>query len=166
MTNKTITINSRKYDGSIKRSWTAELLSTTGDELLFRGVFEDDVSHPNLGKILRGTISYEYYWLSRWFNVFRFHEPDGAFRNFYCNINMPPAFSNGILDFVDLDIDILFNKDGSLEVLDRDEFDHNSELYGYGRDIVERVRREVLLVEMMIATRQPPFDVTGDNQHS
>lgn len=163
MVYKPCTINSRKYDGTINRSWTAELLSQSGDELLFRGIFENDVSHPNLGEIARGTISYEFYWLSRWYNVFRFHEPDGSFRNFYCNINMPPVFSEGVLDFVDLDIDILLRKDGSLEVLDLEEFDLNSEKYGYGPDIVKRVKQEVFMLKEMIGDGSPPFDFAGDS---
>lgn len=158
MENRTITINARKYDGSINRSWKAELLSNSGDELLFRGVFEEHVSHPILGEIERGTVSFEFYWLSRWFNVFRFHDPDGSFRSFYCNINLPPSFSSGILDFVDLDIDILVRKDGSLAVLDLEEFESNSEIYSYGEEIVERVRQEVEILKEMILARRPPFD--------
>jgi hypothetical protein len=46
------------------------------------GEFAEDVEHSNLGQIKNGTVSHEYFWLDRWYNVFRFHEPDGTLRNF------------------------------------------------------------------------------------
>ena len=125
---------------------------------MFRGVFDDNISHPDLGEIASGTISYEYYWLSRWFSIFRFHEPDGRFRNFYCNINMPPIFDNRTLEFVDLDIDLLVRSDWSIEILDRDEFRQNAATYGYGRRIIEKAERQVKILRSMISTREFPFD--------
>src|SRR5207248_3333985 len=98
-----ITVNSRNFDGTLRRSWSARLIKQDGSLIEMIGEFETGVAHPDLGVIDRGTISYEYYWLDRWYNVFRFHEPHGEFRNYYCNINLPPTFENGILDYVDLD---------------------------------------------------------------
>lgn len=71
-----VSINSRKFDGKIHRSWKAEFVEQKNTLLLFVGVFDEEIRHPQLGLIRRGTVSYEYYWLDRWFNVFRFHEPE------------------------------------------------------------------------------------------
>ena len=43
-------------------------------------------------RLHRERISLEYYWLDRWYNVFRFSDPDGKLRNYYCNVNVPPQF--------------------------------------------------------------------------
>src|SRR5689334_15069332 len=102
-----ITINSRKYDGTIRRSWQAALLSEDDGILIAVGIFTRTVDHPDLGSIAEKTVSFEYFWPNRWYNIFRFHTPDGAFRNFYCNIAMPPSVNGDILDFVDLDIDVV-----------------------------------------------------------
>lgn len=126
-----VTVNSRKYDQSIRRIWQCELVEQTGSLLVFVGTFDGDIKHPGLGSIARGTISYEYYWLDRWYNVFRFHEPDGTFRNYYCNINMPPIFAGGVLDYVDLDIDLVVWPDGKYEILDEAEYEENALKYGY-----------------------------------
>lgn len=126
-----ITVNSRKYDGTIRRTWNCELIEQNGNALVFVGVFDHDVSHSDLGDIAAGTISYEYYWLDRWYNIFCFHEPDGTFRNYYCNINMPPVFDGGILDYVDLDIDVVVWPDGKYQVLDEIEYERHADLYSY-----------------------------------
>jgi protein associated with RNAse G/E len=130
-----VTINSRKYDGTIRRSWTCRFVSQEDSLLVFEGEFESEVSHPDLGLIAAGSRSLEYYWLDRWYNVFRFYEPTGEFRNLYCNVNMPPTVENGVLDYVDLDIDVVVWPDGAAKVLDEDDFEANAETYDYPESV-------------------------------
>jgi protein associated with RNAse G/E len=151
-----ITVNSRKYDGTIRRTWTCELIERTDSLLLFVGEFEDDVEHPDLGRISKGTRSYEYYWLDRWYNVFRFHEPSGSLRNYYCNINMPPEFSGSVLDYVDLDIDILVWPDLRYVVLDRDDYERNAAAFAYPAEVKARVEETVKELLEVIERRDLP----------
>ncbi len=133
-----VTINSRKYDQSIRRSWTARLVETKGALLIFAGLFDRDVDHPDLGLINSGTVSWEYYWLDRWYSIFRFHDPDGRLRNYYCNINMPPVFTGIALEYVDLDIDVVVWPDLSYKVLDLDEFEANAAIFEYPEKVQSR----------------------------
>jgi len=146
-----VTINSRKYDGTIRRSWQCRLIGQSGTKLTLMGEFVESVEHPELGLIRKGTISYEYYWLDRWYSIFRFLETDGSLRNYYCNINMPPTFENETLDFVDLDLDILVWPDARYKVLDRDEFEVNSQVFKYPEAIVTKAKAAldevILLIE-------------------
>ncbi|HTK38130.1 MAG TPA: DUF402 domain-containing protein [Pyrinomonadaceae bacterium] len=160
--NETITVNSRKFDGSIRRSWTCRLVRQDRPLLVFEGVFEFDVRHGDLGFIRRGTVSYEYYWLDRWYNVFRFHEPEGDLRNYYCNINMPPVFENDVLDYVDLDLDILVWPDFSYQILDGEDFEQNAKRFGYPDEIRVNVKGAISDVIRLIETRQFPFSGTTD----
>ena len=155
------TINARKYDGSLHRSWHADLIEKKGQLLVFVGTFDDEVRHPQLDVIKRGTVSYEYYWLDRWYNVFRFHEPDGTFRNFYCNINMPPEFANGVLDFVDLDIDVLVKPDMSVEVLDEEEYAKNAISFDYSADVQENVEKSLAELREFVTSKRFPFNQTN-----
>ena len=156
MSTAEITIKTLKYDGMPHRSWKAELIERDGDLLVFKGVFDQEVVHPDLGTIGKGTVSYEYYWLDRWYNVFRFHEPDGAFRNYYCNINMPPKFEDDVLSYIDLDIDILVF-DGAIEILDEQEFAENSSTYNYPANIIKHVHEAVDELLTMIDQEIFPF---------
>ncbi len=157
MLKKNITINSRKFDGKIHRSWNADLIERKDSLLIFLGKFENEVKHKDLGVIRRGTVSYEYYWLDRWYSIFRFHEPGGNLRNFYCNINLPPKFENNILDYIDLDIDILVWSDFTFEILDEDEFEKNAKLFSYADKFVNEIHKNVSTIEKMIKSRQFPF---------
>ena len=126
--------------------------------LIFLGEFEAEVKHSNLGVIRRGTISYEYYWLDRWYNIFQFHEPEGELRNFYCNISEPPKLRGNVLNYVDFDIDILVWKNFSYEILDMEEFDENKRKFNYPAKILEKVSQSVSEIERLIQNHQFPFD--------
>lgn len=158
MTDKTFTINSRKADSRIHRTWQAELVEETEGYWLFVGEFGETVSHKQLGVIRRGTVSYEYYWKDRWYNVFRFHEPEGELRNFYCNINCPPIISGKTLNYIDLDIDVLVHKDLSSEILDVDEFEENSRILNYTEETKINVQSSLNTLLKLIEMRQFPFD--------
>ncbi|MGI8495898.1 MAG: DUF402 domain-containing protein [Pyrinomonadaceae bacterium] len=158
MEQPTVIINSRKYDGEIHKSWKVRLKSETESVLTFVGAFASEVKHPSLGVIRRGTVSYEFYWKNEWFNIFRFHEPEGELRNFYCNISLPPIFSDGILDYIDLDIDVLVWKDFSHQILDTNEFDDHAAKYGYTVEMIEKVNSTLKMVISMIERKVFPFD--------
>ena len=155
---RTVKISSRKYDQSIRRSWNCDLIEQRDDLIVFVGVFDMSVEHPDLGFIEQGTVSYEYYWLDRWYNVFRFHEPDGRLRNWYCNINMPPNFGGDEFDYVDLDIDILVWPGGEVKVLDEDEFCENALKYGYSDDVIQNAKTAKADLLSMIRNREFPFE--------
>lgn len=142
-----ITVNSRRFDETIRRSWQCELRERRDSLLICVGKFDTEIQHVDLGTIKKGTISYEYYWLDRWYNTFRFHEPTGELRNFYCNIAMPPTFENGVLDYVDLDIDVVIGPDFDSTVLDREDYEQSSRTFGYSAEIkanVESALKELL----------------------
>lgn len=153
---QTVKINSRKADGSVRRSWDAELLEMSGNELLFVGVFEYDVAHPELGRIRKGTVSYEYYWLDRWYNTFAFFEPEGGFRNYYCNICSPPTFEDGVLDYVDLEIDLVVWPGWQYAILDQDEYERNAELFSYSDLIRRNVAESLRELQSMIEAKDLP----------
>ena len=91
--------------------------------------FEEEIEHPLLGTIAPQTVSIEYYWLDRWYNVFMFVQPTGELRNFYCNVNVPPVLQGNVLSYIDLDIDVLVAPDLSYTILDEEEFVANSVRY-------------------------------------
>jgi protein associated with RNAse G/E len=119
------------------------------------------VRHPALGTIAAGTHSTEYYWTDRWYSVFRFREPAGRLRNYYCNVNRPALFDGRTLSFVDLDIDVLVAPDFSYAVLDEEEFAAHSARFGYTDEVLRRVAEARAELTRLIETRAFPFDQTA-----
>ena len=118
-----------------------ELRRQDGPLLVLDAVFDEEIQHDLLGTISAGTISTEYYWLDRWYNVFRFSDPDQKLRNFYCNVNVPPQFDGRVLSYVDLDIDVLVEPDLTYKILDEDDFEENARRYAYPAEVQANARR-------------------------
>ncbi len=159
MKNTIVTVNARKFDGSLHRTWACELVSKNDRFIELVGEFEETVVHNDLGTIEAGTISREFYWFDEFYSVFVFKHPNGRLRNYYCNINLPPTFNGGVLEYIDLDMDVLVNADLSYEVLDADEFAENSVKYSYGSDVVANVHSALEKLKNMITSREFPFDL-------
>jgi protein associated with RNAse G/E len=155
---ETITVRACKYDGSEHRRWLATLWRQEETLLILDARFEEEIQHDLLGTIAVGTTSVEYYWLDRWYNVFRFSDPSGALRSYYCNINVPPTFDGRLLSYVDLDTDILVQPDFSYRVLDLEEFEQNAARYGYTNEVRQNAERALAELMTLIETRQFPFD--------
>jgi uncharacterized protein len=152
-----ITICVLKHDGAEHRRWSASLARHEGDLIVLEAEFDIDVSHEILGEIKQQTRTVEYYWLNRWYNVFRFLNDDGSTRLWYCNINTPPEFKDSMLRYVDLDIDIVLHADFSFQILDMDEFETNARRYGYSDEEKEQAQKAVDELIIMIEARQFPF---------
>ncbi len=155
---KTINVRTFKYDGREHRTWRARLSEKRGTLILLDAEFEEEIEHSLLGLIARGTVSREYYWLDRWYNVFRFEEPTGELRSFYCNINAPPVLLRDTLSYIDLDIDILVAPDLSFTVLDEDEFARNILRFNYPLEVQRKSLSALHEVISLIESGQFPFN--------
>jgi protein associated with RNAse G/E len=147
-----------KFDGTENRRWNARLIERVGSLLVLDATFDSDIEHDLLGQIVSGTLSTEYYWTDRWYNIFRFSHPSGVLRNYYCNINMPPELKGNVLSYVDLDVDILVAPDHTYSILDEDEFEINAKHFGYPEDVRRNVSDAVEKLVEMIEKSQFPFD--------
>ena len=152
-----VLVRSYKYDGVLHRTWNAELVRQAGSLVVLDAKFTDEIVHDLLGTILSGTQSLEYYWLDRWYNVFRFAQPDGTLRSYYCNVNVPANFDGEILSYVDLDLDILVDPDLTYRVLDVEDFEINAGRYGYTEDVQAKARQALADLVKMIESRAFPF---------
>ncbi|MBK9165645.1 MAG: DUF402 domain-containing protein [Acidobacteria bacterium] len=119
----TIEVVSLEWDRNVRRRWLCELIKAENVLIELKGEFDRDVEHPSLGLIEKGTVSAEYFWLDRPYNIFAFTRPDGNFRNWYCNVSLLPQFEGSTLSFVDLELDVLIWPGQAPLVLDRDDLE-------------------------------------------
>ena len=137
-----------KDDGTERRRWFGRVATHDGPLIVVDAVFDEEVKHDLLGTIASGTISKEYYWLDRWYNVFCFND------RFYCNVTLPPEFKDSVLSYVDLDIDVLVETDLSYRILDVEDFEASS----YPLEIDQNARQAVADLIEQIKTRSFPFN--------
>ncbi len=155
--NNSIVVRSLKYDGRIHRTWNAHLVTQFNHLIILEAVFEEEIRHQLLGTIVPGTLSTEYYWLNKWYNVFRFTESKASACIYYCNINLPAKFADNLMSYVDLDIDILVAPDFRYKILDEDEFETNAARFNYPVSVRNKAFKAVKEVIGLIEKRRFPF---------
>ena len=143
-----VLVRALKYDGTERRRWFGRLARHDGPLIVLDAVFDEEIQHDLLGTIASGTVSAEYYWFDRWYNVFRFNE------RFYCNVTQPPAFDGSVITYVDLDIDVLVESDFSYRILDLEDFEASA----YPAEIDQSARQALEELITRIETRSFPFN--------
>jgi protein associated with RNAse G/E len=102
-----------------------------------------------------------YYWPDRWYNVVQFTANDEHPAGWYCNVAAPPTLVDGVLSYVDYELDLMVYPaaDGmTWELLDEDEFEEACERCRYDEALIARCRAAVDELIAMIEAREYPFD--------
>jgi uncharacterized protein len=80
----------------------------------------------------------------------------------YVDVTDGPIRANGLVEAVDLDLDVIRLRDGSVELLDEDEFEEHQRLYGYPAEVITQARDTADELIAMITHRHEPFGEVGD----
>ncbi|MDZ5621976.1 DUF402 domain-containing protein [Nocardioides sp. HM23] len=80
----------------------------------------------------------------------------------YVDMTTPPVWDGSVLRAVDLDLDVIKLRDGSVVLDDEDEFAEHRVSFGYPPEVVTMAQRSA--AEVLAAVRQgvPPYDGTAD----
>ena len=86
----------------------------------------------------------------------------GARNEIYCDIATPAIWPHpGEVTMVDLDLDVILLRDGSLVLDDEDEIEAHQVELGYPAEVVELARRTADEVLAAVAARTEPFGAVG-----
>lgn len=92
----------------------------------------------------------------QWYNIVALIEATGI--RYYCNVASPPYFSGNTLTYIDYDLDVIVQIDGSRQIVDQDEYERHQAIYHYSGTVKKKVEDGLAaLLERIDAGRQP-FD--------
>ena len=92
-------------------------------------------------------------WIASW------NAEDGP--EIYVDVTSVPEWRDGTLVAVDLDLDVVRERDGTTVLLDEDEFADHQVRFGYPPDVVEHAERTATWLMEAVAARVEPFDRVG-----
>ena len=121
-----IKIVSRKYDGQLRDEYESYLYSEDDDKIVTFSPPGTPYFWQKQGAWMTapdGLI--ETYFKHAWYNVWHICEQNSHVNRMYINIAMPATLQDDLLTWIDLDLDLRVHMDGSLELLDEDEFQEN-----------------------------------------
>jgi protein associated with RNAse G/E len=125
-------LNVYKYDGRLHITLPLYLMDDDGTRLWMRTPVGGEINHLTRGKSWAITRPSDmFFWREQWYNVYVNYDESWQFRNYYCNVGLPPEIRDGEIAYVDLDLDVQIWADGRMMILDEDEFEEHRVLFGY-----------------------------------
>jgi len=158
----TITVIKNDHTGREVWRYTGQVLArgTTWVQLEARFERAQDVITP-YHTFRRGDRFVEWFFSDRWYNIFEMHDADDDhLTGWYCNVTRPARLDGDVVRADDLALDLFIAPDGTITVLDEDEF------AALPLDETTRAQARQALRELqeMVAARHPPFDAIPSHQ--
>ena len=127
-----------KHDGKVHRSWDeAVLLDIKEDYMVFGNertmVIE---AHGNTWRTKEPAILY--FFKDRWYNIIVQLKKDGV--TYYCNIASPYIIEDGVIKYIDYDLDLRIFPNGSFKILDRQEYKFHKKKMNYSSELDVAIR--------------------------
>lgn len=154
---KPMQIHSTKYDGSLHYRYEVSVISSDHDLLMVYCRPGTQIQSYR-GSLLAGRHSLGLYWLDRPYNLTINWTSTWNPHSHYINVATPARWDDGVLRFVDLDLDVIWKTDGTVILDDEDEFEWHRERFGYPPDLVADSWRSRDEVVRLIERSVHPFD--------
>lgn len=88
--------------------------------------------------------------------------PVNKLTHFVDIVTQPLWAADDRIEMIDLDLDVIIHQDGTIEVVDEDEFEAHQVLHDYTEEMVRRARAETTyIVEALNGRREPFFEVAA-----
>jgi len=100
----------------------------------------------------------EIYLKRKWYNVWHIAVQNSYTNLMYVNIAMPAVLEGDKLEWVDLELDYRLHLDGSIQLMDEDEFEQNQQRFNYPPELIEQVHAACREVEVGLKQKKFPFD--------
>lgn len=94
-----------------------------------------------------------------WFNVVALLENNGV--RYYCNVASPLFYQQGILTYIDYDLDVILPHGGTAQVVDREEYELHKAAYHYSAVVDKKVMNGLQALSERIEKRREPFHDDG-----
>jgi protein associated with RNAse G/E len=153
----TIPVCSTKFDGSLHYRYNTSLIDAAAPLTLHLCPGTPIVSYR--GATVATHHSLQLYWPDRLYNLHVSWYADWRPRMHYVNIATPASWHTGVLEFIDLDLDVIWRaQTGQVELDDEDEFMLHQARFGYPAELIAQCQHSSAAVQDLIARRVYPFD--------
>ena len=150
----TLVIHCYKHNGVIHKSWKLAYVLDIKEDYIVLGNENVLVTKQDGRTWHTKEPAIMFFYKKRWFNIIAQLKPNGIF--YYCNIASPYVIDEGILKYIDYDLDLRVFNDGAFKILDRNEYNYHKKLMKYPREINFIITNELSsLIEMKKASVFP-----------
>lgn len=152
----TVQIHSYKHNKTLHRIWRSATVIKQTEDILVLGNYKTRVIESDGRNWMTKEPAICYFFKNHWFNVIGMLKPDGLY--YYCNLSSPYLYDGEAVKYIDYDLDVRVSRDGSMKLLDEDEYLKHQVKFRYSDDIKRIVESELAVLLKMIENKEVPFD--------
>ena len=153
----TLVIHCYKHNGMIHKSWKLAYVLDIKNDYIVLGNENVLVTKQDGRTWHTKEPAIMFFYKKRWFNIIAQLKPNGIF--YYCNIASPYVIDDGIIKYIDYDLDLRVFNDGAFKILDRNEYNYHKKLMRYPKEINFIVKNELSSLIEMKKSSVFPFNV-------
>lgn len=153
---KWIKIQSYKHDGSLHRFWKRNFVLVDNEAWLIVASKRTRVIESN-GRIwYTKEPAVSIFSKTMWFNTIAMLKEEGI--TYYSNIASPTLIDGDVAKYIDYDLDIKRMPNGTLKLLDRNEFKRHIGTLEYDQELVDVIFDQAEKTQALMTTNKFPFD--------
>ena len=156
-TRRWVTVQAYKHDGVLHRQWSPAFLVEETEDYWALASQMSLVTESDGRRWMTKEQAIFILFKHSWMNVICMMKETGGIC-YYANIASPTLLDNGVLKYVDYDLDAKLYPDGGIKELDEPEFERHILTYGYPKDLERIIRANLKKVKAMMTERSFPFD--------
>ena len=148
-------IHCYKHNGKLERISDEAIVLEVNDDLIVCGNYKTKITEEDGRSYKTKEPAILFFYKKRWFNVIGQLKKYGLF--YYCNIATPYLIENGIIKYIDYDLDLRVFPDGGFRVLDRNEYNYHKKLMHYPKELNIILKNELSSLIEMKRNNYGPF---------
>ena len=150
-----IKIHCYKHNGMIYKTWDKAIVLDIKEDYIVLGNNNVLVTKKDGRSWHTKEPAIMFFYTNRWFNIIAQLKKNGLF--YYCNIASPFVIDNGVIKYIDYDLDLRVFPDGGFKVLDYNEYNYHKKLMHYSSDIQLIIKNELSNLIDMKRKNEGPF---------
>lgn len=154
----------RKLDHASRQVtvYIGQVLWREDDEIVLHATWQRPSLDLGYTVLEPGDRFIEHFYADRWYNIFKVRAADGRLKGWYCNVTRPARISEDEIAAEDLALDLWVAPDGTMQVLDEDEFAALPLI----SDEREAARMALAELQALASRRAPPFDESDEGERT
>lgn len=151
-----IKIHCYKHNGMIYKTWDKAIVLDIKKDFIVLGNDKVLVTKKDGRSWHTKEPAIMFFYKNRWFNIIAQLKRNGLF--YYCNIASPYVIDNGVIKYIDYDLDLRVFPNGSFKILDRMEYKYHKKQMHYSNRLDFILKYELGNLIDMVRTREMPFN--------
>lgn len=150
-----LAIHSYKHNGKLDHTSSEATVLDIKDDMIVCGNDKTMINESDGRTHQINEPAILFFYKDKWYNIIGQIKNRGIF--YYCNIATPYIIEDGIIKYIDYDLDLKVFPDGSFRVLDRNEYKYHSKIMEYPKELDTILKRELTNLIEVKKQKKDPF---------